>query len=237
MDLGNWKFDISVSNVDESIQAGESPADYVLRLSEDKARAAVSKADSGQFIVAADTTVVDGGSILGKPKDAAEAVQMLRQLRGHKHQVYTGLTLLKTIDPASNGASSAADLNGNHNNQTDMLKDLCVTNVPMRNYTEADMHLYVQTGDPFDKAGAYAIQHPQFQPVSLPQRAGVSVTDGIEGLKGCFASVMGLPLCHLIRLFRMMGIDQEGDLPAKCQTYLNYQCPVSSAILQRRQDG
>ncbi len=74
--------------------ANESPADYVLRLAETKARA-VPAADADQIILAADTTVVDGADILGKPKDNAEATAMLKRLRGHAHQVYTGVALLR----------------------------------------------------------------------------------------------------------------------------------------------
>ena len=206
--LGNWTFRPSVTEVDESQRPGESPTDYVLRLAESKARAARpngfdSSDGNGYVVVAADTAVVYGPKgrsiILGKPKDAAEAIQMLKELRGHTHQVYTGLAALNP----SNGQ---------------LLKDLCVTEVPMRNYGDAEIEAYVQTGDPLDKAGAYAIQAAGFQPV--------------EKMRGCFASVMGLPLCHLVRVFAKMGITPDPDVPTKCQTYLNYPCPVSADILR-----
>ena len=206
--LGNWAFRLSVKEVDESQHPGESPSDYVLRLAEAKARAAMTGStglseENGYVIVAADTAVVQGPKgrsiILGKPKDAAEAVQMLKELRGHTHQVYTGLAVLNP----SNGQ---------------LLTDLCVTDVPMRNYTEAEIEAYVQTGDPLDKAGAYAIQHPWFKPV--------------ENLQGCFASVMGLPLCHLVRVLAQMDAAPATDVPANCQTSLHYACPVSAAILR-----
>ncbi len=197
--LGNWTFRICVPEVNESRHAGEAPAEYVLRLAESKARAAVKDARPQDLIVAADTAVVDGNEILGKPKDAADAVHMLRQLRGHTHQVYTGLAALKT-------------------NDGQLLKDLCVTDVPMRNYSQAEIEAYALTGDPLDKAGAYAIQHPQFQPV--------------ESLDGCYASVMGLPLCHLVRLLRKLSLRPDEELPMNCQAHLHYHCPVSSAILR-----
>ncbi len=208
MALGNWTFSVSVSNVDESRREGESPADYVLRLAEAKARAAFKTAQSArhprQFVVAADTAVVDGDTLLGKPVDAADAVQMLKRLRGHKHQVFTGLAVLNPSDGQ-------------------LLTDLCVTDVPMRNYSDAEISAYVQTGDPLDKAGAYAIQHAQFQPA--------------ERLSGCFASVMGLPMCHLVRVLRKMGVTSGNNVPANCQAYLDYQCPVSSAILRGERVG
>jgi predicted house-cleaning NTP pyrophosphatase (Maf/HAM1 superfamily) len=93
----------------------------------------------------------------------------------------------------------------------------------MRNYTDAAIEAYVQSGDPLDKAGAYAIQHPQFQPV--------------ESMSGCFASVMGLPMCHLVRLLARMDISPNANVPANCQTSLHYSCPVSSAILRGEQVG
>ena len=204
MALGNWTFTVSVTDVDETQLAGESPADYVLRLAESKARAAAPRAASGELIVAADTTVVDGDTLLGKPANGVEAVAMLKQLRGRRHQVYTGLAVLNT-------ASSQ------------LLKDLCVTDVPMRGYTDAEIDRYVQSGDPFDKAGGYAIQHDAFHPVA--------------GLAGCFASVMGLPLCHLLRLMDRLGLAPDRDVPSRCQLHLNYACPVSHAILRGEQVG
>lgn len=202
--LGHWKVSTSISNVDEDQFPGEPPADYVLRLAETKARAAMQAAQPDQIIIGADTTVVDQGKLIGKPGDPAEAVLMLENLRGHTHQVYTGLALLRMQDEK-------------------LITDLCITNVPMRNYTRQEIETYVQTGDPLDKAGAYAIQHPDFHPV--------------ERLTGCFASVMGLPLCHLLRGLRQMDLPTEVDLPAACQAFLQYQCPVSAAILRGEQVG
>ena len=194
--LAGWQFSIAAADVDESqFPHGESPSDYVLRLAETKARA--TKADADQIVLAADTTVVDNMEILGKPQDSAEATAMLRRLRGHSHQVYTGIALLRMSDGL-------------------LLKDLCVTDVPMRDYSDEEISAYVATGDPLDKAGAYAIQHPQFQPVA--------------SLEGCYASVMGLPMCHVILLMRKMDIQPKADVFAGCETLLEYQCPVSNHI-------
>jgi septum formation protein len=156
--LAGWDFIVSVADVDESPLPNESPADYVIRLAETKARAITADAD--QIILAADTTVVDGSDILGKPRDDAEAIAMLTRLRGRTHQVYTGIALLRVSDGL-------------------LLKDLCVTDVPMREYSDEEMRVYVATGDPLDKAGAYAIQHPGFSPVEsmgrlLRQRDGTA---------------------------------------------------------------
>jgi septum formation protein len=198
LSLVGWQFTVSAANVDESQFANETPADYVLRLAETKARAiAASGINTDRIVLAADTTVVDGSDILGKPSDSAEATAMLKRLRGHTHQVYTGIALFRPRDGL-------------------LLKDLCVTDVPMRDYSDKEIDAYVQTGDPLDKAGAYAIQHPEFHPVAR--------------MDGCFASVMGLPVCHVIRLMRKMDIQPVTDFFLTCETLLEYQCPVSNAI-------
>jgi septum formation protein len=197
--LAGWTFSVSAADVDESqLPQGESPTDYVLRLAETKAH--TIKADADQIVLAADTAVVDGMDILGKPKDNAEAITMLKRLRGHTHQVYTGVALLRLSDGL-------------------LLKDLCVTDVPMRDYSDEEILAYVQTGDPLDKAGAYAIQHPGFRPVA--------------DMSGCYANVMGLPMCHVIRMMRKMNIQPNTEVFAKCEALLEYRrCPVSEAILR-----
>ena len=194
--LADWMFSVIVADIDESTRANESPTEYVLRLAETKARAI--HAHSDQLILAADTTVVDGNDILGKPQDNVEAFEMLTRLRGHTHQVYTGVALLRLSDGL-------------------LLKELSVTDVPMRNYSDEEINAYIQTGDPLDKAGAYAIQHSRFKPV--------------EHMAGCYAGVMGLPMCHVVRMMRKMESPPHADVPVKCQTLLEYQCPVSRAIL------
>jgi predicted house-cleaning NTP pyrophosphatase (Maf/HAM1 superfamily) len=127
-----------------------------------------------------------------------EAFAMLTRLRGRTHQVYTGVALLRLSDGL-------------------LLKELSVTDVPMRAYSDEEIDAYVQTGDPLDKAGAYAIQHPRFHPVA--------------DMSGCYASVMGLPMCHVVRMLRKLDIPPHADVPVKCQTLLEYHCPVSRAIL------
>jgi nucleoside triphosphate pyrophosphatase len=204
MGLGDWTYTSHVPSVDETPQAGELPADYVLRLAQAKARAAAGLAQAEQYVVAADTVVVDGNRLLGKPADASEATQMLRQLRGHSHKVYTGIAVLDLATAK-------------------MLTDMCLTDVPMRSYTDAEIEEYVRSGDPLDKAGAYAIQHSGFRPV--------------ERLGGCYASVMGLPLCHLLRLLERLGAEPQPSLPSRCQDHLEYACPVSQAILNGEQVG
>lgn len=199
-----WAFITCPADLDESPLPGEHPADYVSRLAVDKARAVASQAEDGQIILAADTIVADGDILLGKPESPADARRMLVSLRGRPHQVYTALALL---DPASGRLET----------------DLCVTQVPMRAYTDQEIDDYIASGDPLDKAGAYAIQHAGFHPV--------------ENFSGCQASVMGLPLCHLTRTARLFGIEPASDVPGACQLNLHYNCPISAAVLRGEQAG
>ncbi|MHB8112650.1 MAG: Maf family protein [Bellilinea sp.] len=199
-----WTFAVQPADLDESRLPGEPPADYVLRLAIAKARAVAEQTESTQVILAADTIVADGDDLLGKPASPEEARQMLVRLRGRTHQVYTALALYDSV--------------------TQMLEtDLCVSQVPMRAYTDEEIEVYVATGDPLDKAGAYAIQHAEFHPV--------------EGFAGCYASVMGLPLCHLVRTARFFGVEPLSDVPAECQSNLNYDCPITTAVLRGEQAG
>ena len=196
--LGEWDFNVIVADVDETPLADESPRDYVIRLAQAKAVAVKDRAESDAVVIGSDTTVVDGNEILGKPVDDADAERMLKQLRGRTHQVFTGVAVYRIRDGK-------------------MLTELSITDVPMREYFDGEMRAYIATGDPMDKAGAYAIQHPDFQPVA--------------SMSGCFASVMGLPLCHIIRALRTFDISPAMDVPSACQTFLNYSCPVSTSIL------
>ncbi|NWF63491.1 MAG: septum formation inhibitor Maf [Chloroflexi bacterium] len=194
--LGGWDFTVIVADIDETPFADESPREYVIRLAQAKALAIQPQAESDAVIVGSDTTVVDGNEILGKPINEADARRMLKQLRGRVHQVYTAIAILQ------NGKLMAA---------------LSITDVPMRDYSDAEIEAYIATGDPMDKAGAYAIQHPGFKPVNK--------------LDGCYASVMGLPMCHVLRILKQVEIVPLADVPHACQSLLKYDCSVSPAIL------
>jgi MAF protein len=206
LSLSGLKFQVRPANIDESRLKDEEPEAYVLRVSQAKARALAASPESyhASFILAADTIVVDGAEILGKPADPVDASRMLRQLRNRSHQVYTALALIVLADGR-------------------LLSDLCVTQVPMRNYSDEEIEAYIASGDPMDKAGAYAIQHQGFHPVT--------------SLRGCFASVMGLPLCHLVRTLRQVGITSMIDVPGACQAALSFDCPVSPQILRGERAG
>jgi predicted house-cleaning NTP pyrophosphatase (Maf/HAM1 superfamily) len=90
----------------------------------------------------------------------------------------------------------------------------------MRAYTDQEIEDYIASGEPFDKAGAYGIQHAGFHPV--------------EAMRGCYANVMGLPLCHLARTLARLGVTPPRDVPAACQAHIGYDCPVHQDVLEGR---
>jgi len=198
--LTGWDFEVHPVTANETPLADEPPETFVRRMSETKAQLAAAQLAVTALIIASDTTVVLDGQILNKPADAAEAAEMLTRLRARTHEVLTAITLLNTATQKQH-------------------TEVVVSRVPMRNYSDAQLTTYVVTGDPLDKAGAYAIQHPNFQPVER------------ERFVDCFANVMGLPLCHLLRQLRQMGIDSVTDLPTACQKFIAYQCSVYPSIL------
>lgn len=194
--LFGWPFTVLPADIDEERHPGEDPIAYVSRLACEKAHKVES--ENQGLIIAADTIVADGDELLGKPVDEAQAWQMLQQLRGRVHQVYTGIALIDTDTHES-------------------YSDICRTDVLMRDYSDEEIRAYITTGDPMDKAGAYAIQHPDFSPV--------------EGLSDCYASVMGLPLCKLAVGLRKLGMTVSEDLPQRCQALLNYDCPILADVI------
>lgn len=101
--------------------------------------------------------------------------------------------------------------------------EVCTSFVPMRKFSEAEIISYVASGDPMDKAGAYGIQNRDFHPV--------------ENFLGCFANVMGFPLCHFARLCKNLNISLPVDIPSSCQAHLQYSCPVFSNILSGQRVG
>jgi septum formation protein len=147
------------------------------------------------LIVAADTLVVLEGEILGKPTDPAGATAMLRRLRGREHRVLSGLTLLDAIS----GREAT---------------EVVETRVWMRPVSNEEIAAYVASGDPLDKAGAYAIQHPGFHPVAR--------------LWGCAANVMGLPLCRLDALLRAWDVPLGTTPVQACRP--PHACAVTEAM-------
>ena len=187
--LGGWEFTIKTVAIDETPLPGEPPDAFVMRLAINKAQAVLPSVPPGSIIIAADTTVADRLlnntsdephlEILGKPANGEEARSMLQRLRGHSHKVYTAIAVLDAADDK-------------------LITDMCITEVLMRSYSEAEIDAYVASGDPLDKAGAYAIQHPSFQPV--------------ESLRWCYGNVVGLPLCLLSRALERIGIPARSEI-------------------------
>jgi MAF protein len=195
---------IRPADVDETPLPDENPVEYVQRLAVSKARKSSGSAGFKELLIAADTTVSDGKEIIGKPADAAKAREILLRLRGRVHFVHTAVVI---SSPAFGRMES----------------ELCTTRVRMRRYTDEEIEAYIKTGDPMDKAGAYAIQNEQFHPV--------------DQMKGCFASVMGLPLCHVERTLRRMGYGERLNVPYICQDKLSYNCPIFQRVLRGEDVG
>jgi len=212
LSLIGLQFTVMIAEINESVLPSESPSSYVSRLSKEKAEA-VSKQinkveDENLLIIAADTAVVEplnqndpsnqsGGAILGKPTDFKDAERILRRLRNRSHQVLTALT----VQSSNTGKT-----------HTEVIK----SEVMMRNFSDEEMHSYINSGDPFDKAGAYAIQHPTFNPVT--------------NFHDCFANVMGLPICHLARILMQFNIYPKVAIHQACQRTLHYDCQIYQNI-------
>ncbi len=131
-----YRFEVVPPDVDERLRAGEAPRDYVARLAAEKA-AAVAPRYPARVVLAADTTVVVGSAVLGKPRDANEAAEMLRRLSGRAHDVLTGVAVRR-------GGACASGVER--------------TAVHLADLDEALIAWYVATGEPSDKAGAYGVQ-------------------------------------------------------------------------------
>jgi septum formation protein len=167
------EFDVIPSAVPEVRGEGESPEEYVARLSREKALA-VAANNPGRWIIAADTTVLLGEQLLEKPIDAADARRMLATIAGNTHIVYSGVTLLH--------------VESGHRDTR-----VAESEVRMLPLTVDDIDWYVATGEPLDKAGAYAVQG-----------AGAMFIDSIHG---SYTNVVGLPLALLFQMLRKAGID------------------------------
>lgn len=170
-------FVVEPADIDERLDGPPTP-DAVARLALRKARA-VAAGRRRDVVVGADTVVVVDGEALGKPRDAADARAMLRRLRGRHHDVITGVGV---VDAAS--AREAADA--------------AVSRVLMADYADDVIEAYVATGEPFDKAGAYAIQG-----------AGGRL---VAGWEGSFSNIVGLPLEPTRRLLEAFGVAVSPDV-------------------------
>lgn len=183
-------YTVHVADIDERNGQDEPPGALVARLSREKARA-VAVHHPEAAVIGADTIVTLDGAMLGKPAGAADAEAMLRALRDRPHEVYSGVTVCPP-----RGA--------------DPLTAVVCTTVWMRPYSDDEIAAYVASGDPMDKAGAYAIQNAAFRPVAR--------------LRGCYASVMGLPLRALTDLLARVGIVAPVETAQACAALTGVPC-------------
>ena len=158
-------------DIDERAIHGESPQAYVLRIATEKAQHALRFAPCGAWILAADTTVAIDSEILGKPRDNKDAARMLRALSARKHHVFTAIALASARGKTEQAVCETA---------------ISENQVYFREITDLEITTYIATGEPMDKAGAYAIQG----------RAAIF----IEHLVGSYSGVMGLPLFEVSQL-------------------------------------
>ncbi len=166
-------FEVIPSDVEESFPVGETPSEGVRRLSLEKARE-VSDRNPGYWTLGADTVVVIDGQILGKPADKTEARAMLTRLNGRIHEVFTGFSLLNSECP--------------HNTVTDFSR----SEVLIRELSQNEIEEYVDSGEPMDKAGAYAIQG-----------LGAAL---VQSVNGSYTNVVGLPLCEVARELKRLNV-------------------------------
>ncbi len=161
--------EVRPAEIDEAVRDGERPDAYVARVAREKARAV-----DGPVVLAADTAVVVGDEILGKPRDAAEAARMLRALSGTTHRVLTAVCVRRTAPPPACEREVTVS-----------------TQVRFRALSEEQIAWYVATGEPLDKAGAYAVQG-----------LGGAL---VESVAGSVSGVVGLPLVESLALLAQVG--------------------------------
>lgn len=182
------EFEVIPSNADETVHAGETPERYVRRVAESKACAIVPQA-GGRPVVAADTVVIVDDEILGKPIDREDARRMLRMLSGRGHQVITGVTVVSAgaIAPSLPASSGHARTDPAPAVRTRVES----TTVEIARLTEDDVDWYLATGEPDDKAGAYAIQ-------GFASRF-------ITRISGSYSNVVGLPIRLVCEMLEAVG--------------------------------
>jgi len=177
-------FKIVPADIEERLMPSEMADDYVRRLSREKAQF-VSKHNPGIWVIGADTTVVMGNTILEKPESEDDARKMLKTLSGRSHIVYTGFTICYREDTKSGCQREERVI-------TSSVK----TDVLFKSLTDQEIEWYVSTGEPFDKAGGYAIQ-------------GLGAFM-VKSINGSYSNVVGLPVCEVIELLMAENIIAMG---------------------------
>ena len=170
-------FRVVTSGVSEDIEDGFSPEEIVRKLADRKAKAVAASLQEG-LVIGSDTTIAFDGSVLGKPADAEEAIRMLQRLRGQEHEVLTAVAIVNV----ETGRTECG---------------VETTRVVMRNYSDDEVKNYVDSGEPMDKAGSYAIQG----------KGGALV----ESIDGPLENVIGLPRDLLVELLAAFGVKLDGS--------------------------
>ncbi len=163
-----WEYEKQIADIDETELQGETPENYVQRLAREKA-GAVAEKYTDALVLGADTIVVIENQIVGKPKDLADARRMLKMLSGNWHEVLTGVALVKVTK-------------GNSVTKVDLQK----TRVKFAELSDAEIEFLIERGEPFDKAGAYAVQ--------------AQAALFIEQIEGDYWNVVGLPVSLVYEL-------------------------------------
>lgn len=166
-------FVVRVSDVEETLEDHLSPAQQVEILAERKAAAVAAESQEG-LVIGADTLVVYAGQVMGKPTSRGDAVKMIETLQGKSHEVFTGLAIID----AATGQSVVTHQ---------------ATAVRFRHMTMEQIERYVDTGEPMDKAGGYAVQG----------KAAIF----IDSIRGCYFNVVGLPVSRLADALRVFGVE------------------------------
>jgi septum formation protein len=177
-------FDVIPGSVDETFRPSETPREHVLRLSEEKALFVV-RCQPDAWVLGADTIVIIAGEVLGKPGSPAEAKVMLKKLSGREHEVFTGFSIIRQ-------------------DRWSRIREVVESSVLFREITDDEMAWYTGTQEPYDKAGAYAVQ-------------GMGGCF-IQEIRGSCTNVMGLPLSEVIgALKRVSAIGFSGDGHGRCR--------------------
>lgn len=172
LSMAGFDFAVASPDIEETLLPDEPAEEFVVRLAIEKAHAVAEIQPTGTFVLGFDTSVVLGERIYGKPADEAEAAEMLLSLAGQTHTVYTGYAFMKVGESIESGIDAAR--------------------VTIRPISAEEAVAYAATGEPLDKAGAYALQGK-----------GKGFVESVEGLR---STVIGMPLEHIVDLLVRNGI-------------------------------
>ncbi len=187
-----FEFEVIPSNIEEIVEPGKTAAGTVIKLAKQKAESVLARVEAdGKWqvgtekdrllVIGADTTVVLDNKMIGKPESVEDAKHMLMELSGRCHDVFTGVVILSK-EAAQPKVSEVSSFEMSH--------------VYFRTLTKEEIEAYVKTGEPMDKAGAYALQ-------------GIG-SAFVQGIEGCFTNVIGLPVPLIVSMLRRAGISILG---------------------------